>query len=461
MKYLQRLCILLTISLAVFSCQKEYSVENNGGNTSASAQWSFTEGSAQFKGPVDTVAIDTVGGYKFLTLNGHSTDNKDQITLQVFGSDVKAGTYKTPFSLFAYLRNGNVLYQTNQTAIDSFTIVITRLDSTGISGTFSGKAYDSAKNYKTIVDGKFSSVFKVSTPIPPVSTDSGNVVIWSKAGCGGGTSTSPISISVGTSSGQITQFFPSEPTTCNPAGAFSVKLPVGTYPLVAKCGSDSLTGTVTVIKNGCTKVQVDLTGSTAANDYFPLTAGSNWANLYEGGAPGDSTYTVSTGQTLTAGANTYNIFGYTDYKYQYNDTLYYRKDGAGVYYQYFTAASNYLGFDSATAVEFVMLNENLAVGAAFPTTTISGTISGNAVTAKIDGTITEKNVSATVSGHTFTNVIKVQTTLSSVVAGISTKALVIEQWFAKGVGVIKYEEYITPPFTTPADATDIIRADVH
>src|ERR1700712_3670090 len=166
MKYLQRLFILLTVSAAIFSCQKEYSVENNGGSLSASAQWSFTEGSAQFKGPIDTVTVDTVGAYTFLTISGHSSDKKDLITLQVFGASVKAGTYKTPFSLFAYARNGVIMYQTNQTAVDSFTIVISKLDSTGITGTFSGKAWDSSKTYKTIVDGKFSSVFKAATVTP-------------------------------------------------------------------------------------------------------------------------------------------------------------------------------------------------------------------------------------------------------------------------------------------------------
>lgn len=459
MKYLQRLLILLTVCVAVFSCQKEYSNETNPG-LGTSAQWSFTEGSAQFKGPIDTVTVDTLGGYKFLTINGHSSDNKDQITLQMFGATLQPGTYKTPFSLFAYMRNGVLLYQSNQTAIDSFTIVITKLDSTGVAGTFSGKAYDSTKTYRTIVDGVFSDVFKTTTPVPPVSTDSGQVVVWSTAGCGGGTSTTPITVTVGTKTGQITTFSATEPSSCDSTGGFYLKLPVGTYPVLVKCGTDSFKNSVTVVKNTCTKVQVTLSGTGTSGDYFPTTAGSNWASLYEGGAAGDSSYTVSTGQTLNVGANTYNIFGYADYKYLYDDTLYYRKNGTGLYYQYFPASSNYFGFDTPTAVEFVMLNENLTAEAPFTTTSVSGTINQIAVTGKIDGTITAKNVTVTLSGQTFTNVIKVQSTLSSVVLGVTTKVGIIEQWFAKGIGIIKYEEYITPPFTTPDDATDIIRYQV-
>ncbi len=463
MKYLQRLLALLAISLAVFSCQKEYSVENNTGGVAGTAQWSFTEGSAQFKGPVDTVNIDTIGGYKFLTLNGHSTDNKDQITLQVFGTDVKTGTYKTPFSLFAYMRNGVVIYQTNQTAVDSFTIVITKLDSTGITGTFSGKAYDTAKIYRTIVDGKFSAVFKSATVSTPASTDSGQVVLWSKAGCGGGTSTSPITVSVGGKTGQITQFFSTEPATCDPAGAFSLKLPVGTYPIVAKCGTDSINGTVTVVKNVCTKVQVDLTTPTppvTGVDYFPTTTGSNWASLYEGGSSGDSAVTYSTGQKLGAAGNVYNVFGYVDYAYQYNDTLYYRKTGTGLYYQYFTDSANYFNFDKPTGFEFVMLDTTKAVGAVFNATAVPGTIQGTALTAKIDGKITEKNVTVTVSGKQYINVIKVQNSFYSVVQGNTVEAFRIEQWFAKGIGVIKYLEYHTAPFTTPDLGMDIIRSDI-
>jgi hypothetical protein len=459
MKYLQRLLILLTVCIAVFSCQKEYSNETNPG-LSTSAQWSFTEGSAQFKGPIDTVAVDTLGGYKFLTINGHSSDNKDQITLQMFGATLQPGTYKTPFSLFAYMRNGVLIYQSNQTAIDSFTIVITKLDSTGVAGTFSGKAYDSTKTYRTIVNGVFSDVFKTTTPVPPVSTDSGQVVVWSTAGCGGGTSTTPITVTVGTKTGQITTFSATQPSACDSTGGFYLKLPVGTYPVVVKCGTDSFKNSVTVVKNTCTKVQVSLTGSTANTDYFPMTTGSNWASLWEGGSSSDSNYTFSTGQTLTAG-KTYNIFGYADYKYQYDDTLYYRKDASPVvYYQYFPSTTNYFGFDVPTAVEFVMLNENLTAGAAFLPTSVSGTIGGTAVTGKIDGTITAKNVTVTVSGVSYSNVIKVQSTLSSVVLGVTTKVGVIEQWFAKGIGVIKYEEYVTPPFTTPDDTSDIIRYQV-
>ena len=159
MKHLHRLLALLTISVAIFSCQKEYSLENPTGSNTPTAQWEFKEAGVQFKGPVDTVSIDTLSGFKFLTINGRSEDGSSQITLQVFGADLKPGTYKTPFSLFAYIKAGNVVYQTDQTAVDSFTIVITKVDTTGVTGTFSGNAL-SGNSSKRIVDGKFNAVFK-------------------------------------------------------------------------------------------------------------------------------------------------------------------------------------------------------------------------------------------------------------------------------------------------------------
>jgi hypothetical protein len=462
MKYLQRLFIFLTLSAAVFSCSKEYSLENHNGNTSSTAQWSFTEGSAQFKGPIDTVAIDTVGTYKFLTINGHSADKTEQITLQVFGTDVKVGTYKTPFSLFAYLKDGKIIYQTNQTLVDSFTIVISKLDSTGIEGTFSGKTYDSTKTiYKTIVDGKFASVFKTANPVPPVSADSGQVVLWSKSGCGGGTG--PVTVSVGTKSGTISQFFGTEPTTCDPAGAFSVKLPVGSYPLVATCGGDSITGTVTVVKNACTKVLIDLTGlATPVADYFPTTKNSNWSYLDENSTPGDTIYTLSTGLTGTLSGSTqiYNLFT-DDYGPGSKDSAFYRK-ASGTYWAYSLPVYDTAGgITNIPGYEYIFLKDNVAATSTFSSGPFNATVFGSAGSLTLNSTILSTGTSETVSAIPFTNVIKVRTVYSFKVSNVSTNLYAIEQWFSKGVGLIKYVEYDTAPLTTPDYVYDLTRYTVN
>ena len=450
MKYLQRLLVLFTISATIFSCQKEYSVENPSGSNTPTAQWEFKEAGVQFKGPVDTVAVDTIGPYKFLTINGRSDDGSSRITLQAFDTTLKVGVYKTPKCLFAYSQSGSIIYQTDQTAIDSFTITITKLDTSGVTGTFSGRAVTGSAA-KKIVDGKFNAVFKTSTTVTPPSTkDSGQVVLWSKAGCGGGNSTSPINVTVGGKAGQITKFLTTEPTTCDPPGTYSLKLPVGTYPWVAKCGTDSITGTVVVTKGGCTKQIVDFTVPVTTLDYFPMTKNSNWTSVYDsvGVTAADSTYTVSTGTTTTFNGSAYTVFNYTDNLVGYDDTLYYRKGTANDYWQYYPATTNIFGFDTPKPVEYIFLKDNVPVNTTWTGNVVTGTISGNAVSARIDGKILEIAANVTVGGIQYSNVIKVRTSYYYIIAGNAQEAYRQEQWFAKGKGLVRFQEFITP-FTSP------------
>jgi len=461
MKYLQRLIGLLIISAAIFSCQKEFSVETPVGGTNASAQWEFKEGGVLFKGPIDTASVDTLNGYTFLTMIGRSADGSAQMTLQVFGKDLKPGTYKTPFSLFAYIKGGTQVYQTDQTATDSFTIVITKADSTGISGTFSGKA-----SGKAIVDGRFSAPLKTSAPVTPTTKDSGQVVLWSKAGCGGDTSTKPITVSVSGKSGQITKFG-TEPATCDPPGTYFLKLPVGTYQYVAKCASDSVTGSFTVTKGSCTKAQVNFSATPVpTGDYFPMTGGFNWTYLYEASSPDDTLYTFSLGNTAVFGGKTYNRFTNTDG--QNKDSSYYRKSGSS-YYEYVFASSEKDSSSGVTisfpAYEYTFLIDNLTANQTF-TNTYTGTATSPSlpvpasITASDKTTILVTGATVTVSGKTYTNVIKTKTIYSFTAGGTTTDIYGVEQWFSKGIGLIKYIDYQSPPFTTPTYIKNITRYKV-
>ena len=463
MKYLKRLLLLLTISAAVFSCQKEYSVENPTGNSNTTAQWEFKEAGVQFKGPIDSASVDTLGGYRFLTMNGRSTDGTAQITLQLFGVDLKVGTYKTPFSLFAYIKGGTPIYQTDQTAADSFTIIISKVDSFSVAGTFTGNAL-SGGAVKKIVDGKFTAVIKSNVVAPPVVPDSGNVVLWSKAGCGGGTSTAAINVAVAGKAGQITSFSATEPGTCDPAGTYHLKLPVGNYPWVAKCGTDSVTGTLVVTKNGCTKQLVDFAGPVLTGDYFPTTKNSNWMSLYDPlVAQSDSTNTFVTGDTKTYGGKPYNVFIYSDYKFLYYDSLFYRKDNNGSYFEYYSDSVNIFGFDTAKAVEYTFLKDNVGVGATWSTGDINGTITDangkHPVVARIDGSLLDKVTSVTVGGKAYNDVIKVRLSYMLGV-GTAVEAFRIEEWFARGVGLVKYQEFLGPDFTSPSTIQNTVRYQV-
>ncbi len=451
MKYLQRLLVLLTISVAIFSCQKEYSVENVTGSNTPTAQWAFKEGGVQFKGPIDSAALDTIMGFSFLTLFGRSDDLGSQITLQVYTlGNLAVGTYKTPSSLFAYLTGVTLTYQTNPSATDSFTINISRIDSTGVTGTFSGNAYTgAATNVKKIVDGKFNALFKKAVTTP-ATTDSGQVVLWSTAGCGGGTS--PIAVTVGGKAGSITKFFTAAPATCDPAGAFSIKLPVGSYPWVAKCGTDSITGNVTITKGGCTKQQIDFTAPVLTGDYFPTTTNSTWSNMYEGPS-GDTSYQLSNGKSLLVNGFTYSEFFYSDSKYG-DDTFYFRKSNpVANYYQYFKSTPT---FDNQVPFEILFLKDNVAAGTTWTAGTVTGTSSGTSIKLQFNGTLLEKVASVSVAGKTYRDIIKVR---MSVLASIGGLPLVensrIERWFAKGIGVIKELQYDAPPFTQTTDVVDI------
>jgi hypothetical protein len=460
MKYLNRLLLLSAISLGIFSCQKEYSVENNTGGSNVTAQWSFKEGNTEFKGPIDTAGVDSIGNYKVFSINGHSTDKKDLINLEFFGTDLKVGTYKTPYCLFAYSRNGILTYQTNQTAVDSFTIVVTKLDSTGVIGTFSGKAWDSTKTYKTIVDGKFSAVFRTSTP-PPASTDSGQVVLWSKVGCGGGTSTTPINVSVNGKAGQITQFG-TEPTTCDPAGRYFVKLPVGTYPWTAKCGTDSISGTVTVTKGGCTKVQVDFTAP-LTGDYFPTTAKSNWTYQHVGSTSDDTLKVNSTGNTKAFSGKSYFIFS-NDYGSNGMDSSYYWKN-AGVYSEYMPADPN---TGVGTGLEHPFLKDAVSAGTSWSTNFSAlvsiplpgGGTKDTVVNAVIRDTLVQKLSTYTVGSLApFKDVLEVHT--GYYIVGSPLLIYYNKQWFARGVGLIRYYQY--DGTTSPASdyTLDILRYQVY
>ncbi|MFT3932871.1 MAG: hypothetical protein QM726_04575 [Chitinophagaceae bacterium] len=464
MKYLQRLLGLLAISMAMFSCQKEFSVENNP-NNSTTAQWEFKEGGVQYKGPIDTVTIDTLNNFAFLIIDGHAADGS-KIRLQAFGSSISPGVYKTPTSMFTYVNGSSTIYQTDQNATDSFTITITKADSLSVTGTFNGRALNGTTP-KTITDGKFTAILKTSTVTPP-SKDSGQVVLWSKAGCGGGTSTSPITVSVNGKSGQITSFTSTEPTTCDPAGSYNIKLPVGAYPWVAKCGTDSVTGTVTVTKGGCTKVQVDFTALSL--EYFPMTKNSNWSNLYDGGTAADTLYVLSTGNTksLTLGSSTnaYNIFVNKDGSGM--DSSYYRKSGSS-YYQYIPA----MGYiDTAShdtiitpAYEYRFLVTNMTAGSTFTdgpyNASIYTSVGSGSIQIVLTSTVLSTTATETVGTKTYNNVIKIKTVYSYALGTGTIDYYASEQWFAPGVGSIKYMDYLTDPFTTPDYTLNLTRATVY
>ena len=168
---LRKSIIAALVLVYTLACQKETSFEN--GTASYSSQWEFKESGTLFKGKIDTAYFEDVFGIPSLVLDGSSNDLKGQLVIQLFGAtSITTGTYKTPMVFFDYYMGGQTIYSNDITATDKFTLTITRLDSTSVSGTFSGEVLDTSKNIKNITDGKFTAYFKKSSSDPGTNTGS-------------------------------------------------------------------------------------------------------------------------------------------------------------------------------------------------------------------------------------------------------------------------------------------------
>ncbi|RYY12631.1 MAG: hypothetical protein EOO04_33275 [Chitinophagaceae bacterium] len=166
MKQLRHLILFASLAVIFLSCQKELSNESGNPANSAS-QWEFTEASSNFKGRIDTAYLEPSGGFQSVIFEGTSEDGKGQIFMQVFGASLTATSYKNPNVSFEYVENGSAIYSNVPTNIDAFTVVITTINATSVTGTFSGEVENAAGEPKSITNGKFSLVLK-ATDTPPL-----------------------------------------------------------------------------------------------------------------------------------------------------------------------------------------------------------------------------------------------------------------------------------------------------
>ena len=168
MKFVKYVSFLLIGALVWTACQKEYSVETGGLGGISASQWAFNEGSVQFKGRMDTARIDTLAGIAYLNLQGTSDSSNQLISISVFGTAINAGSYTSPTVTFAYTGlSSNIIYQNDASAAGGFTLIITKIDSAGVTGTFSGSVKNAASVTKTITSGRFSASFKKNSTTPP------------------------------------------------------------------------------------------------------------------------------------------------------------------------------------------------------------------------------------------------------------------------------------------------------
>ena len=193
-----------------------------------------------------------------------------------------------------------------------------------------------------------------------------------------------------------------------------------TIPIVS---STPLTGTGTgggtgTGSGGTTPTPV---GST---DYQPLTTGTTWRYQNTQDGKTDTSSLTITGKTKTIDTKTfYEIIEKTG---AVLDTSYYYK-GNNIY------ISNTQNYADGVGTEFIYLNDNEAVGYTWSGQAVA---SNPLVTGTYTGKILEKNISKTILGKTYTNIIHTQIVITITVFGIPG-TITNDMYIAKGIGIVQ------------------------
>jgi hypothetical protein len=175
----------------------------------------------------------------------------------------------------------------------------------------------------------------------------------------------------------------------------------------------------------------------ATTNYQPVTSGSTWtySSAY---STGSSNYTLTaTSKDSVFNGRTYKVFSNSN-----GANEYYCISGSDYYRYAFVNALN-------QSVDLLYLKDNAAVGDKWSDTK-NITIQGVAVTAVIETKIAEKNISYSVNGKTYTNVIHIKVSPAFSVGSLSivTTTNDVNYYFAKGVGLIysNVNISVTQPF---------------
>ena len=180
------------------------------------------------------------------------------------------------------------------------------------------------------------------------------------------------------------------------------------------------------------------TGGTSTGDYYPTAINNTWTLQQNG---------TNLAPNKIIGTEVIN--GLTYYKFNPTTTgnislnTYVRKSNGSYFLKTGDSSLNFGGLTGTqTGFEFIVLKDNIPVGATWngtynQTTTYTG-IPAIAQTTNYTGTILAKDVTETVNGETFNNVIKVKIDQVSTISGATTTGTT-EYWFAKNVGPLKSE----------------------
>ncbi|MBL7699231.1 MAG: hypothetical protein JNK79_13790 [Chitinophagaceae bacterium] len=421
----------LAIVALLFSCKKEVSVEDGKISGELETTWKFSSDGTQYNGDMDSAFIQTAAGFTVLSMVGSGTTSQPgELVIQIVGETIGEAQYGAEQAAFQYSVNGEIVYQKVPGQSGDFSVTITELDSTHVSGTFSGVAYDTTGQQHTIAEGQFTaprSSFTDTDPDPD-PTQTGQLTIWAEQRCSDGSS---IEVLVNGQKGFITEETPEEPECGDPRTA-TFTLPQGVYTVQAICGSDTVSYTVT-LNSSCVKFKVafdeEITG-----DYLPLTIGSTWKYV----DLGNPTYshTVTAGDFVDIDGRQYWPQGSDNLE----DTFYYRKNGHE-YYEWLTIDYNG-SVANPPSVELIILHDDFSEGQSWQSPDIFlGELSGIPnVYAKLESTIVLKGA-ITVNGVEYPDAIQVETKLLFSLDGgtsyVDTGSS-FTRVFAKGKGIVSY-----------------------
>lgn len=147
---------ILSFLVLFFSCSKELSLEDGGVPSNELLDWQFDDSLGTHKGKVDTAYRYAQGNLEALTIEGTNSEGDHRIYLQFIGEPLRIGQYVSDSASFAYFRGAELIYFSDP-SVGGFTITVEQLDSSFVSGIFSGTVVDARTGLREVRNGKFKA----------------------------------------------------------------------------------------------------------------------------------------------------------------------------------------------------------------------------------------------------------------------------------------------------------------
>jgi hypothetical protein len=282
--------------------------------------------------------------------------------------------------------------------------------------------------------GEWSEPFTVTPPNPNCSTPSGLTVVRNPGNStatvnwtAGGTETSwqVLYVPAGLSIGQGTTLT----ATSKPFTVSNLTNDSYDFYVRAKCSATE-TSSWSPLKN------LAAVSITPSGDYWPMTINNSWTYKKDGII--QEPMKIISSETMNG--NLYyrydNFFGLSNLGTGFSATAWTRKANGSYYYKVNAASTTF----TVTIPELIIFKDNLNVNQTWNESVTQITnVSGMNIESQVTtvGKILEKNISLTINGTVYNNVIKSELIKTTAVQGSSNQVDKNTYWFASGVGPIK------------------------